>query len=62
MATIELADVVESISRLQLNYTSLADQFYNIFFNPEPMNVTIVFKDENGEEHYPYYQKKKELI
>lgn len=50
MATIELADVVESISRLQLNYTSLADQFYNIFFNPEPMNVTIVFKDENGEE------------
>ena len=50
MANIELTDVVDAIARLQLNYTSLAEQFYNIFFNPEPMLVTLVFIDETGEE------------
>lgn len=50
MANIELTDVVDALSRLQLNYTSLAEQFYNIFFNPTPMYVTLVFIDENGEE------------
>ena len=50
MADIELTDIVDALSRLQLNYTSLAEQFYNIFFNPVPMNVTLVFIDKEGEE------------
>ena len=50
MADIELTDIVDALSRLQLNYTSLAEQFYNIFFNPTPMNVSLVFIDKNGEE------------
>lgn len=50
MADIELTDIVDALSRLQLNYTSLAEQFYNIFFNPTPMNVTLVFIDKDGEE------------
>ncbi len=50
MANIELTDVVDALSRLQLNYTSLVEKFYDIFFNPQPMYVTLVFKDETGNE------------
>ena len=50
MANVELTDVVEAISRLQLNYTSLVKQFYDIFFNPTPMYVTLTFRDKEGEE------------
>ena len=50
MAKIDLTDLVDAISRLQLNYTSLAEQFYNIFFNPVPMDVSLVFIDKKGEE------------
>lgn len=50
MANVELTDVVDAISRLQLNYTSLVKQFYDIFFNPTPMYVTITFVDKDGEE------------
>lgn len=50
MAKVDYTDVVEALSRLQLNYTSLASQLYNIFFNPIPMDVTLVFMNESGEE------------
>lgn len=51
MANIELTDVVDALSRLQVNYTSLVSQFYDIFFNPNaPEYVSIVFVDEKGEE------------
>ena len=35
MAKIDLTDLVDAISRLQLNYTSLAEQFYNTIANKE---------------------------
>ena len=50
MANIDFTDVTDALSRLQLNYTYLAKQWYDIFLNPNPMNVTLSFYDENGQE------------
>ena len=50
MADIELVDIVDALSRLQLNYTKLANQWYDIFLNPVPMNVTLSFYDDTGKE------------
>lgn len=48
MANIELSDVMNSISRIQLNYTNLAKSWFDIFYNPHPMDVQLEFYDTDG--------------
>ena len=48
MADIELTDIVERLAKLQVNYSNLAKSWFDIFYNPEPMDVQVEFYDENN--------------
>ena len=50
MPDIDYTDVVDAIARLQLNYTKLAQQWYDVFLNEQPMDVTLSFYNGEGEE------------
>lgn len=43
------AELISVLSKLQHNYTSLAQYWYDIFYNPEPKVVSIDFYDADGE-------------
>lgn len=47
MADIDQISTV--LGKLQSNYTELANKYFDIFYNPEPMDVTLEWYDENGD-------------
>lgn len=46
IATFE--QIATILSKLATNYSNMAMAFYNVFYNPKPMNVTIQMYDEAG--------------
>ena len=54
MADVEISDLVELLSRLQLNYTKLAQSWFDIFYNPLPMDIEIEFYNAEGTEKQNY--------
>ena len=44
-----ISEIIDVLGKLQHNYTSLAQYWYDIFYNPEPMQVSIDYYDENNE-------------
>ena len=54
MADVEISDLVELLSRLQLNYTKLAQSWFDIFYNPLPMDIEIEFYNADGTEKQNY--------
>lgn len=51
MAELDISTVAEALSRVQVNYSNLAQSWYNIFYNPTPMDVQLEFYDETGANH-----------
>lgn len=51
MADIDLANVVDMLSKLQFCYSSLAKSWYDVFYNSEPKDVQVEFYDTEGEAH-----------
>lgn len=41
-------EIVVLMTRLLTNYTELINNFYDVFFNPTPMEVTMKWSDQNG--------------
>ena len=48
LLAITSTDVITKLSELMTNTTSINRHFFNIFFNPEPMDIRINQYDENG--------------
>lgn len=51
MADLDITTIAEALSRVQVNYSNLAQSWYNIFYNPTPMDVQLDFYDEAGAPH-----------
>ena len=52
MTTLNIAtysQIVTVLSQLATNYTNIFIDYYNIFYNPEPMDVTIQYYTDSGE-------------
>lgn len=45
----DLNQIAVVMSRLQHNYSQLAKNWFDIFYNPTPMDVTVTFFDELGQ-------------
>ena len=45
---VDLEQIEIILAKLQSNYSELARNWFNIFYNPTPMDVTIKFYDEEG--------------
>ena len=48
---ITITEVAEALSRVQVNYSNLAQSWYNIFYNTTPMDVQLEFYDVDGNAH-----------
>ena len=48
---ISITEVAEALSRVQFNYSNLAQSWYNIFYNTTPMDVQLEFYDVDGNAH-----------
>lgn len=48
---ITITEVAEALSRVQINYSNLAQSWYNIFYNTTPMDVQLEFYDVDGNAH-----------
>lgn len=48
MAYLNTTELISVLSKLQHNYTSLAQYWYDIFYNPEPKQVSIDYYDKEG--------------
>lgn len=49
MSDINTLEIMSVLSKLQHNYTSLAQYWYDIFYNPEPKEVSIDYYDSEGD-------------
>lgn len=49
MSTTDLTTIAHTLTRLQMNYASLLNSWYDVFYNSTPMDVTLNMYDENGE-------------
>lgn len=45
---IDIIDVAQALAKVQLNYNYLAQAWYDVFYNPVPMEVEIQFYDDAG--------------
>ena len=46
--TLDINVVIQNLNELLTNSVSFTDKFYDIFFNPTPMDVTLELYDENN--------------
>ena len=49
MSDINTAELISVLTKIQHNYTSLAQYWYDIFYNPEPKVVSVDYYDSNGD-------------
>ena len=47
------SQIMTLLTQLSTNYTNIFTDYYNIFINPEPMDITLQFFDENP--HYLHH-------
>lgn len=45
------SQIMTLLTQLSTNYTNIFTDYYNIFINPEPMDITLQFFDEDGALH-----------
>lgn len=48
---ININEIAEALARVQFDYSNMAISWYNIFYNPIPMDVQIEFYDHEGRAH-----------
>ena len=51
--------IVTVLSKLAVNYTNIANVFYDVFYNEEPMDITVQLYAENGELKDYTFQSKR---
>ena len=47
--SVRLDQIQAQLAKLQESYGDIARTYYNIFYNPEPMDITLSLYDNNGE-------------
>lgn len=48
LVTVSSSEILSNLSELLTNTTAIIDQYFNIFFNPTPMDVSLAQYDSNG--------------
>ena len=42
------SQIMTLLTQLSTNYTNIFTDYYNVFYNPEPMDITLQFYDQDG--------------
>ena len=42
------SQIMKLLTQLSTNYTNIFTDYYNVFYNPEPMDITLQFYDQDG--------------